>query len=61
MAIGIIGAMESEVAGLIAQLSHSILTEAARLKFYQGRLVNHPVVVVQSGIGKVNAAMCAQI
>lgn len=61
MAIGIIGAMESEVAVLIAQLSHSILTEAAGLKFYQGRLVNHPVVVVQSGIGKVNAAMCAQI
>lgn len=61
MAIGIIGAMKEEVAGLIEKLSHSCQTTVAGLTFYQGKLVNHPIVVVQSGIGKVNAAMCTQI
>jgi len=61
MAIGIIGAMELEVAGLIEKLENRSLITAAGLKLYQGRLVNQPVVVVRSGIGKANAAMCAQI
>ena len=61
MAIGIIGAMKAEVEGLIQALAPVSQTTVAGLTFFQGELVNHPVVVVQSGVGKVNAAMCTQI
>ncbi len=76
--IGIIGAMEEEVAGLKAKMTGAadapggetageagnpgIRTETrAGMTFYQGKLAGRDVVVVCSGIGKVNAAACAQI
>ena len=31
------------------------------MEFFEGELKGHPVVVVKSGIGKVNAAVCTQI
>ena len=37
------------------------VTTKAAMDFYKGRVAGHPVVVVRSGIGKVNAAMCTQI
>lgn len=58
--IGIIGAMESEVNELCRSLLYSECTEYAGLKFYSGILNGKKVVVVKSGIGKVNAALCAQ-
>jgi adenosylhomocysteine nucleosidase len=61
MKIGIIGAMDAEVKNLINQMDESKRTSRANLTFYEGTLENQPVVVVKSGIGKVNAAMCAQI
>lgn len=59
--IGIIGAMDVEIAILLEQMSNAELTEKASMKFYKGYLAEKPVVVVKSGIGKVNAAACAQI
>lgn len=59
--IGIIGAMDVEVKELISMLDNKKMTEIAGLKFYDGRLEGRDVVVVQSGISKVNAAMCTQI
>ena len=57
---GIIGAMDSEVNELCRCLQYSECTEYAGLKFYSGLLNGKKVVVVKSGIGKVNAALCAQ-
>lgn len=61
MSIGIIGAMPEEVAGLVGLLNKKQETKLAGLTFVQGTLNHRKVVVVQSGIGKVNAAMCTQI
>ena len=59
--IGIIGAMEQEVAGLKAQMKDIKITSMASMDFYEGILEGKKVVVVRSGIGKVNAAVCTQI
>lgn len=59
--IGIIGAMEEEVRCLKDQLRVSEVVSKASMEFYKGTLNGKDIVVVQSGIGKVNAAICAQI
>ena len=55
--IGIIGAMAEEVAAVRDFLGNEQMTEVAGVTFYQGQIDGVPVVVAQSGIGKVNAAM----
>lgn len=59
--IGIIGAMADEVAGLKELMQDVEITRKASMEFYAGTLEGKKVVVVQSGIGKVNAAVCTQI
>lgn len=59
--IGIIGAMEEEVAALKEKMQLSGVLKKASMEFYKGTLQGKPVVVVRSGIGKVNAGLCAQI
>ena len=59
--IGIIGAMEDEVAELKKSMEIEEVVSAASLSFCRGKLLGKEVVVVRSGIGKVNAAVCAQI
>ena len=59
--IGIIGAMEEEVNQLKEQMQIEETTTVASMEFVKGTLEEKPVVVVRSGIGKVNAAMCTQI
>lgn len=59
--LGIIGAMENEVALLKDMMTDVKISRIATMEFYNGKINNKDVVVVQSGIGKVNAAMCAQI
>ena len=59
--LGIIGAMDEEVAMIKAQLTDVQVESRAAMDFYKGRLGGKDVVVVRSGIGKVNAAMCTQI
>lgn len=58
--IGIIGAMDVEVKTLKGLLSNPKETSAGGLAFVEGLLDGVSVVIVQSGIGKVNAALCAQ-
>ncbi len=58
--LGIIGAMTVEVETLKAQLSELKVTNRAGMEFYEGVLAGCPAVVVQCGVGKVNAAMCVQ-
>lgn len=57
MKAGIIGAMEPEVAILKAKLENCVTTEYASYTFYEGALEGNDVVIVQSGIGKVAAAL----
>lgn len=59
--IGIIGAMEDEVAELKKSMEIEEVVSAASLSFCRGKFSGKEVVVVRSGIGKVNAAVCAQI
>lgn len=59
--IGIIGAMEEEVAKLKELMNVEDVSEKASMTFVKGTLCGKDVVVVRSGIGKVNAAVCAQI
>lgn len=58
---GIIGAMEIEVEQLKKDMEISRTVKKAKMEFFEGMLKGKPVVVVRSGIGKVNAAVCTQI
>lgn len=59
--IGIIGAMEEEVHALKEAMEVEEICEKASMTFLKGVLCGKEVVVVRSGIGKVNAGICAQI
>ena len=61
MKLGIIGAMDVEVATLKEKMENAVLTSKAGMEFCEGTLEGLPAVVVQCGVGKVNAALCAQI
>ena len=59
--LGIIGAMDEEVAKIKEQMRDVTITETAGMEFFEGKLSGKDCVVVRSGIGKVNAGMCTQI
>jgi adenosylhomocysteine nucleosidase len=61
MKLGIIGAMEQEVETLLSAMTNKTEIQKAGSTFYEGLLEGLPVAVVRCGIGKVNAALCAQI
>lgn len=59
--LGIIGAMEVEVEGLKSQMTQVKVEKKAGMDFFAGKISDRDVVVVRSGVGKVNAAICTQI
>lgn len=59
--LGIIGAMDEEVTKIKEQMEQVQVKTKASMDFYQGTIKGKEVVVVRSGIGKVNAGICAQI
>lgn len=59
--IGIIGAMDVEVETLKKHMKVRRTLTKANMEFCEGVLNGQEAVVVRSGIGKVNAAICAQI
>lgn len=59
--LGIIGAMKIEVETLKSRMEGAVTSPIAGMEFCEGRLEGLEAVVVQCGVGKVNAAMCAQI
>ena len=61
MKLGIIGAMDVEVAALKEKMEEICVQTHACSQYYAGKLEGLDVVVVQCGIGKVNAALCAQV
>lgn len=61
MKIGIIGAMDEELEILLKEMKVERAEVKANMNFKSGKLYNKDVVVVRSGIGKVNAGICTQI
>lgn len=59
--LGIIGAMEVEIESLLGEMEGKKSFTRAGSTFWEGTLEGLPVVVVQCGVGKVNAAICTQI
>lgn len=58
---GIIGAMDNEIALFRETMTVERTERCAAMDFYIGTLENTPAVLVKSGVGKVNAGICAQI
>ena len=58
--LGIIGAMTEEIETLVALLEGKKESRRTGSTFYEGSLEGLQVAIVQCGVGKVNAAMCAQ-
>lgn len=58
--IGIIGAMALEAEHIRALLQESDRAAVGCTDFYIGKLHGHDVVAAVCGVGKVNAALCAQ-
>jgi len=58
--LGIIGAMTEEIETLVEKLENKKESRHTGSIFYEGKLEGLDVVIVQCGVGKVNAAMCAQ-
>ncbi|TWT10487.1 5'-methylthioadenosine/adenosylhomocysteine nucleosidase [Streptococcus sp. sy004] len=61
MKIGIIAAMQEELNLLVDTLDEKTSHKVLGHTYYQGRLGNHEVVLVQSGVGKVMSAMSVAI
>ncbi|KGX83159.1 5'-methylthioadenosine/S-adenosylhomocysteine nucleosidase [Pontibacillus marinus] len=61
MVIGIIGAMDEEVELLKTWMAVEHSETVASVTFYKGQLEGHDVVLLKSGIGKVNAALATSI
>lgn len=61
MTFGIIGAMDEEVEILKNSMSEKEETEIANCLFIKGKLHGKDIVLLKSGIGKVNAAMATTI
>ncbi|EKU94398.1 5'-methylthioadenosine/S-adenosylhomocysteine nucleosidase [Alloiococcus otitis] len=61
MKIGLIAAMDQEARLLIEAIKDLTKINLGHLDFYQGLLGSSPVVLVQSGIGKVNAAIATSL
>ena len=58
--VGIIGAMESEVSMILESMENAGTEEISGMQFWSGTIHGCPAVLVQCGVGKVNAAMAAQ-
>lgn len=58
--IGIIGAMDIEVEGLISTMTDKEEKKISGIVFHSGKIGGKDCVVAKCGIGKVNAAVCTQ-
>ena len=58
--LGIIGALDIEVEGIISKMTDTSTQTISSVRFTCGKLNGTECVVAKCGIGKVNAAMCAQ-
>ena len=61
MRIGIIGAMNEEVVELKSLMTIEKTEEIHGFNYYIGKILEKNVVLVESGIGKVNSAVCTTL
>lgn len=61
MRIGIIGAMDEEIALYLEAMGQTVNTVKAGVTYYAGEMEGKSVVLCKSGVGKVNAAVTTQI
>lgn len=61
MKIAVIGAMEEEVILLREEINSGLVTTIGGCEFIEGKIGEHDVVLVKSGIGKVNAAIATTL
>ncbi|WP_262173413.1 5'-methylthioadenosine/S-adenosylhomocysteine nucleosidase [Saccharococcus sp. Marseille-Q5394] len=61
MKIAVIGAMEQEVEILRGKIESPTSREIAGCEFIEGNMGQHDVILVKSGIGKVNAAVATTV
>ena len=61
MKVGILCAGDEELAPFLSVIKSCRVTEKAMLKFYEGQIDGVEVVVLFSGVCKVNAAIASQI
>ncbi|MGL4642607.1 MAG: 5'-methylthioadenosine/adenosylhomocysteine nucleosidase [Cetobacterium sp.] len=61
MLLGIIGAMHEEVIQLKEVMNLEETREIGGYQFFKGTLLNKEIVLVECGIGKVNAAICSTL
>lgn len=59
--LGIIGAMDSEVNELKECMKNPQIENISGIDFYLGEIENKKIVLAKSGVGKVFAAVCAEI
>ncbi len=59
--IGIIGAMDEEILSIKENMDVISTRNIIGLDFFLGKMNGNNVVLVRSGIGKVNAAVCTQV
>ena len=59
--IGIIGAMQPEVEALMDALSGKAIESVSGIDFYTGKIGDKSVAIAKCGIGKVFAAICAEV
>ena len=60
MKVGIIGAMDIEVEALKNMMDKAEIDRVSGMEFYSGNIKGADTVVAVAGVGKVNAAVCAQ-
>lgn len=58
--IGIIGAMDIEVENLKNAIENKEIKTVSSIDFVSGKISGTDVVIAKAGVGKVNAAVCAQ-
>ena len=59
--LGIIGAIDIEISKLVEAMEDARTSSIAGISFHKGKLNGCDVVVARSGVGKVCAAVCAQL
>src|SRR5699024_1928063 len=61
MTVGIIGAMDEEVHAITERMGHYKEKKLGSVAFITGEMNGHPIVLLKSGIGKVNAAIATTL
>ena len=59
--LGIIGAMDEEISIIKKDMKNIVEEKVGNITFLKGNLYNHEVVLVESGIGKVNSSITATL